>query len=205
MLPSPLSPSTPLLLPTPSNHSSPPILPRLRRRFPRRLKLRLLRRPRSTPLWMLRRSPFRSDRSALRMLTVMRTAVPSRNRIGMAFVCHSAPVAFLVCGKRGWGTFCFSAALCACCVFQMGEDEGRISEKTRCDGGRICVWAAWHAYHVADRMLGYLAEVLENVEVMGCGSGHLARCADSAIVSTSFPASGAPSRPEAVCPEEVTT
>ena len=87
----------------------------------------------------------------------------------------------------------------------MEEDGGEISEKARCDGKRICVWAAWHAYHVADRMLGHLAEVLENVEVMGCGSGHLARCADSAIVSTSFPASGAPSRPEAVCPEEVTT
>ena len=205
MSPSPLSPSTRLLLPTPSSLSRPPILPRPWRRFPRRLKLRMLRRSRSTPLRMLRRNPFRSDRSAPMMLPAMRTAVPSRNRLGMAFVCHSAPVAFLVCGKRSWGTFCFSAALHACCAFQMGEDEGQISEKTQCDGERFCVWAAWHAYHVADRMLGYLAEVLENVEVMGCGSGHLARCADSAIVSTSFPASGAPSRPEAVCPEEVTT
>ena len=70
---------------------------------------------------------------------------------------------------------------------------------------RICVRTAWHPIFVADHMAEHMAEVLEIVEVMGCGSGHLARCADSAIVSTSFPASGAPSRPEAVCPEEVTT
>ena len=55
----------------------------------------------------------------------------------------------------------------------MGEDEGRISEKTQCDGERFCVWAACHAYHVADRMLGYLAEVLENVEVMGAAADTL--------------------------------
>ena len=112
---------------------------------------------------------------------------------------------FLFVGNAAGAHFAFRPRCTHAAHFRWGEDEGQISEKTRCDGGRICVWAAWHAYHVADRMLGYLAEVLENVEVMGCGSGHLARCADSAIVSTSFPASGAPSRPEAVCPEEVTT
>lgn len=140
------SPSTRLLLPTPSSLSSPPILPRPWRRFPRRLKLRLLRRPRSTPLRMLRRSPFRSDRSAPMMLPAMRTAVPSRNRIGIAFVCHSAPVAFLVCGKRGWGTFCFSAALYACCAFQMGggrrPDIGEDAVRWRADlclGGVACL------------------------------------------------------------------
>ena len=176
MSPSPLSPSTRPLLPTPSSRSSPPIPSRPRRRLSRRLKSRLLRRPRSTPLRMLRRSPFRSDRLAPMMLPAMRTAVPSRNRIGIAFVCHSAPVAFLVCGKRGWGTFCFSAALYACCAFQMGEDEGQISEKTRCDGGgfvsgrrgmlitwRIACLGIWQKCSKMWRSWGAAADTLQDV------------------------------------------